>query len=1082
MTKRTKRSWSVLLTLAMLVGALLPAGAVPAQAATIIDLSDFRYSDNADGTVTIEAFPAERYHDGTIVIPDAIDGKRVTALANTGVAYSDAVAMLTIPGSIAVIPGIFDDHTRLEAVTLEDGVQEIKARAFENDRALALVSLPDSLTKIGESAFEGSGALAAIDLPDGLRTIGGQAFLGSGLTTLTLPDSVQSVGREAFKDCDALETAVLSSGMTEIPSSLFARCAALREVTIPASITSIGIGAFSDCKALTTIYYGGSEAQWQAMLEQTGGTTTELEKANVICDGGTVTPPTDPDDPASTIPTPVNLEATSTQDGVQLAWDVPLSTGDWWTYDGFDILSRTAGATYFTKIAHVDEITTDYLDTKVTDGVTYEYAVRATNGSETGEASAVARLTYDANAHHSVGMNGTTIHLYNQGFGSGQYRPVDKLWLTTGSEGMRITLVFDEPLQDEDVSVTVTGGGQTFQGTAIEIMFQQLMFTLTLTDGKHLEPDTTYTAQVLDARGNVLAQTSFESAGAETQSWGFTNKDASYDYADLVRYYPSSIADKLYSLDKSHGEDGLCFGMALAAGLWKEGRMPEVQGGYDLLNTMSWDTYLASGQWRGVRVKDYIQACNALQFSQPYAHQTRANMNDYDGLERAVRSGEPVIIGTWIGANAGHAVLTYDYEDKGNEFIIYVQDPQCMPYQICTLTLKGASGHRTGWTYERRGVTETSNGADDPDMTFSWRSLSITPDDDFDVDSVLADIGNNISSNIGDDLEDIWDGIIGGADAAFTPLSGTSLGWIDASGTITMADLDDAVELTDSEKSVSIEGTDAAFDLDGGIAEATVSGSGTLRIICTAGDTTITFRGTAADSVSLVRDADGVRFTGADSGSIVVEEDGATTQTTTITPGQDISVSLDGEIAEEPDALPFTDVRAGDWFYDPVRYVYLEGLMTGTSTTTFAPNTTTTRAMIVSILHRLEGEPNVGGRYSFEDVPWGSWYSQAVLWAERRGIVSGYSDERFGPNDPITREQMAAILYNYTEYAGVDTSARADLSGYSDASEVSGWASDALSWANAEGLINGMTADTLSPKASATRAQVAAILERYLSE
>ena len=105
-----------------------------------------------------------------------------------------------------------------------------------------------------------------------------------------------------------------------------------------------------------------------------------------------------------------------------------------------------------------------------------------------------------------------------------------------------------------------------------------------------------------------------------------------------------------------------------------------------------------------------------------------------------------------------------------------------------------------------------------------------------------------------------------------------------------------------------------------------------------------------------------------------------------------------------------------------------------------------------------------------------------MLWAERRGIVSGYSDERFGPNDPITREQMAAILYNYTEYAGGDTSARADLSGYSDASEVSGWASDALSWANAEGLINGMTADTLAPKASATRAQVAAILERYLSE
>ena len=1078
MKKRTKKAWSLLLALAMLVSILLPVGVAPVQAATIIDLSDFQYSLNDDDTATIDAFPQKRYHDGTVTIPEEIDGYPVTALSETDVDYSDAVKVLTVPGSIAEIPGIFDDHPLLESVTLEEGVQTIKARAFENDTALASVTLPASLRTIGQGAFKGCRALKTIVLPEGLTTIGAQAFEQSGLTTLTLPDSVQSVRNWAFRECRALESAELSSGMTEIPTGMFQRCTALTTVTIPASITTIDSLAFGNCSSLQTVYYGGSEAQWQALAAD----VDELENVTVICEGGSVTPPDEPDDPASTIPTPVNLEATSTQDGVQLAWNVPLSTGADWTYDGFDILSRTAGATSFNKVAHVDDFTTDYLDTKVTDGVTYEYVVCATNGSETGETSAPARLTYDANAHHSVGMNGAHIDLYNQGFGSGQYRSVDNLWLTTGSEGMRITLVFDEPLQDEDVTVSVTGGGETFQGTNIEIMVQQLMFTLTLTGGKHLEPDTTYTAQVLDARGNVLAQTSFESAGAETQSWGFTNIDSSYDYADLIRYYPSSIADKLYSLDKSHGEDGLCFGMALAAGLWKEGRMPEVQGGYDLLNTMSWDTYLASGQWRGVSVKDYIQACNALQFSQDYASQTRANMNDYDGLERAVRSGEPVIIGTWIGENAGHAVLAYDYEDKGNEFIIYVQDPQCMPYQICTLTLKGASGHRTGWTYERRGVTETSNGADDPDMTFSWRSLSITPDDDFDVDSVLADIGNNISSNIGDDLEDIWDGIIGGADAAFTPLSGTSLGWIDASGTITMADLDDAVELTDSEKSVSVEGTDAAFDLDGGIAEATVSGSGTLRIICTAGDTTITFRGTAADGVSLVRDADGVRFTGADSGSIVVEEDGATTQTTTITPGQDISVSLDGEIAEEPDALPFTDVRAGDWFYDPVRYVYLEGLMTGTSATTFAPNTTTTRAMIVSILHRLEGEPNVGGRYSFEDVPWGSWYSQAVLWAERRGIVSGYSDERFGPNDPITREQMAAILCNYTEYAGGDTSARADLSVYSDASEVSGWASDALSWANAEGLINGMTADTLAPKASATRAQVAAILERYLSE
>lgn len=180
-----------------------------------------------------------------------------------------------------------------------------------------------------------------------------------------------------------------------------------------------------------------------------------------------------------------------------------------------------------------------------------------------------------------------------------------------------------------------------------------------------------------------------------------------------------------------------------------------------------------------------------------------------------------------------------------------------------------------------------------------------------------------------------------------------------------------------------------------------------------------------------------------------------------------------------PEPLPFIDVRAGAWYYDAVDYVYQKGFMTGTSENAFSPDMTMTRGMIVTILHRMDGAPNVGGRYSFEDVPYDAWYSKAVLWAERRGIVSGYSAEAFGPNDPITREQLAAILCNYSAYKGEDTSARADLSKYSDVSAVSGWAKNALSWANAKGLVNGVTTTTLEPKGAATRAQVAAIIERY---
>ena len=190
----------------------------------------------------------------------------------------------------------------------------------------------------------------------------------------------------------------------------------------------------------------------------------------------------------------------------------------------------------------------------------------------------------------------------------------------------------------------------------------------------------------------------------------------------------------------------------------------------------------------------------------------------------------------------------------------------------------------------------------------------------------------------------------------------------------------------------------------------------------------------------------------------------------------------DEEPTPEPTPeLPFTDVVSGAWYYDAVQYVYGEGLMTGTSETLFSPELTTTRGMIVSILHRLEGSP-VASDAGFTDVAAGAWYADAVNWVESVGVVSGCSDTQFGPNDPITREQFAAILYNYADYKGMDVSARTDLSKYSDAENISGWATDVLSWANAEGLVNGMTETTLVPQGQASRAQAAAILQRFLSE
>ena len=173
----------------------------------------------------------------------------------------------------------------------------------------------------------------------------------------------------------------------------------------------------------------------------------------------------------------------------------------------------------------------------------------------------------------------------------------------------------------------------------------------------------------------------------------------------------------------------------------------------------------------------------------------------------------------------------------------------------------------------------------------------------------------------------------------------------------------------------------------------------------------------------------------------------------------------------------FTDVPANHWAQAAIQYVYDNGLMTGVSDTAFAPEATTTRAMIVSMLARMENVTSAADA-GFADVDTSDWYATAVNWAAANGIVSGISDDTFAPNDPITREQMAAMLMKYAQYKGLDTTARADLSGYTDAPST--WASEAVQWAVAEGLLAGVTDDQLQPQGQATRAQVAAILERFL--
>lgn len=187
-----------------------------------------------------------------------------------------------------------------------------------------------------------------------------------------------------------------------------------------------------------------------------------------------------------------------------------------------------------------------------------------------------------------------------------------------------------------------------------------------------------------------------------------------------------------------------------------------------------------------------------------------------------------------------------------------------------------------------------------------------------------------------------------------------------------------------------------------------------------------------------------------------------------------------GDLGQAASQLPFADVAADAWYYDAVRYVTEKGLFSGTSATAFSPDLELSRSMLVTVLYRLEGSPQVTQSGQFSDLEADSWYEDAVLWASANQLVTGYGNGSFGPNDVITREQLALILYRYAQWKEQDVSADADLSAYADRDDVSDFALDGMSWAVKTGLISGTSASSLSPKATATRSQVAVILMRYL--
>ena len=199
---------------------------------------------------------------------------------------------------------------------------------------------------------------------------------------------------------------------------------------------------------------------------------------------------------------------------------------------------------------------------------------------------------------------------------------------------------------------------------------------------------------------------------------------------------------------------------------------------------------------------------------------------------------------------------------------------------------------------------------------------------------------------------------------------------------------------------------------------------------------------------------------------------------------KDMTVYAGWRVDENPGtgANPFTDVSEKDWFYGDVMFVYENGLMLGTSKTLFSPHGTATRGMMATILWRMEGSPVPKGKNSFTDVEAGKWYADAITWTAENGIFAGYGKDKFGPDDPITREQLAAIFYRYADYKGYDLTVKGNLDKFKDADKITDYAKTAMQWAVGSGLMKGKSGNLLDPQGTATRAEIAAMLHRFIEK
>lgn len=910
------------------------------------------------------------------------------------------------------------------------------------------------VTRIGKSAFKDYDRITSVVLPEGLERIEADAFYGTGVFNrdleINIPTTVRSIGTTAFADT-SIQDIVIPEGVTYIEDYTFFNCHSLRSITIPRNVLAIGPWAFSGCSKLCDVYYEGTEAEWDQIA--IGAYNSGLTAATLhFASSG------EPEE--VTLPTPTLQGVENKTDGICLTWNADFYLpGIGMSTLGYQVLRKTDGGSWKTIATLPDLSTGSYTDTDVEMGKTYTYTVRLFVGDRLGD--------YDS----------------------------------TGKTITRLAVVtYTDVYPNTDLGWPVVNN---YVGFGLE-------------EGYHTPRERYY---------EVLGTTVWEKFKTELRhipAWG----GACYGMSLLAAaQYNGQISLGSY-FSQTTGDDLADFGFTGTT----------FYGGKRYVAQMTDETV-----FQLIERAQLLQYSEVLQTARLYLDEDSC----IEALVNYVRTdnSKPLLLGM-SSLDFGHAVLTYpkvDPVDLGDgRYAVMLYDPNTPQVGDNILSTYLAEGtlHRfytagisylvldtkkNSWAYYNAYKDDWESADYWPQKTLEVYDVSKLPSSVFKqtveragsflmVSQEQLDNAATVSVILGKDGVPVLTVTKGKVDYDSSLVKGYT--WpTDRSDTLFVWLEDDCDAITiqgdgfvglycdgDTLYNASVQGK-AAVSFGDGQATASADERGTAFVAiqrdaktktggpAVSSETTLA----AGEDFTLELSKDGTPSLDGPDGQkydMVLEKNGTTTEKNNVTE--------DGLTTPTVGPFSFTDVTAKDWFYEAVKYAYENELMSGTSTTAFTPNGTMSRAMLATGLYRMEGEPEVSYSVSihggegevvdpdpyigdFTDVKPDMWYSDAIMWANQQGIVSGYSEDTFGTNDPVTREQLVTMLFRYAQ-TKTNSFIFQDYSNYKDANQVSPWASKAMRWAMGHDIISGTSRTTLSPQNTATRAQCATILMRFLEQ